>query len=162
MIEILRDYKALVHQKAQKFDIDDLLILAIVWHESRAKTFSFRYEPGFTYRYTPSVFATNLMISLESETMAQMTSWGLMHVMGCRARELGHDSYLTELCVPDVGLELGAKNLNKLASKYSSTNDVIAAYNAGTPIVIGGRYRNQKYVDDVNQAMADIKKARII
>lgn len=161
-MEKLKDHQILVRQIGQKYEVEDALILAIIWQESKGETWAFRFEPKFSYRYTPSVFAKNLGISLDTEIMAQMTSWGLMQVMGCVARECGFDSHLPKLLIPEIGLEYGVKKLSKLLKKYSTVQDVIAAYNGGSPIVINGQYRNQHYVDSVLSHLDEILKSGIL
>lgn len=79
-------------------------------------------------------------------------SWGLMQVLLATARWMLNDNSLdtTRLIRPEVNIEAGTKYLSWLMGRYKNLNDVIAAYNAGTPKKDkDGKYVNQKYVDSV-------------
>jgi soluble lytic murein transglycosylase-like protein len=74
-----------------------------------------------------------------------------MQVMGAVAREFGYKKHFPELCGED-GIRIGCKLLRKLFEKYQDRygNDgVIAAYNAGTPVLAYNKFTNQSYVNKV-------------
>jgi soluble lytic murein transglycosylase-like protein len=127
------------------------LVMAIIMTESAGNTFAVRYEPGWKYFVEPNNWALKLRITYDTERILQACSWGLMQIMGSVAREMLFDGELPKLCQEDVGLTFGVRKLKTLVKKYPKTNDVIAAYNAGTPrIKPDGKYANQVYVDKVN------------
>ncbi len=84
-----------------------------------------------------------------------------MQVMGSVARELGYLGPLQKLCVEQWGILYGCLQLKRLMHRYTELDDVIASYNAGSPIrVASGRYKNQSYVDAVNAAIARIRASK--
>ena len=86
-------------------------------------------------------------------------SWGPMQIMGSVAREIGYADHLTKLLDPAIGILWGSKKLAKLSRIYKSQDDVIASYNAGSPVkTMKGELMNQAYVDGVRQFMVDLSK----
>lgn len=102
-----------------------------------------RFEPGFRW------FVGNVDAMSATERNGQQTSWGLMQVMGAVAREYGFTGWFPKLCDPSLGVHYGAQHLKKFYARYGNWHDTIASYNAGSPVKIDGRYRNQAYVDRV-------------
>ena len=87
---------------ASRYGLDAALVCAVVEQESAWDAAAIRYEPGFRVRY---VVPLNLS---PTEEVARSISWGLMQVMGQVAREHGfNDKFLSRLCIPTVGLEMG-------------------------------------------------------
>lgn len=151
-------YSTIIEKVALQFGYDPDLIEAIVIKESSGNAFAARYEPAWKYFYSPSIFAKKLGITFVTEMNHQATSWGLMQVMGSVARELGYDSHLPGLVIPEVSLTYGIRQLVRVGRLFSG-DDQIAAYNAGAPRKdANGRYVNQKYVDDVNINLSILKK----
>jgi len=99
---------------------------------------------------------------VHTELLNQQTSWGLLQIMGAVARERGFRGWLTELCDPSINLEWGCRHLRWMMDHNNAyglpdfgikPEDLAAAWNAGTRIVIDGKYKNQPYVDRVLRAM---------
>jgi len=99
---------------------------------------------------------------IQIELLAQQTSWGLMQIMGGTARERGFKGWLTELCDPSINLEWGCRHLRWMMDHNNAyglpdfrikPEDLAAAWNAGTRVVVDGKYKNQPYVDRVLRAM---------
>lgn len=132
------------------------LVKAIVQVESSGDPFAARYESGFYRRYVRAKdFAVFRGCSRETEGRLRATSFGLMQVMGQTAREMGFKgTFLTELCSPDVGLNIGCQYLRKQIDRYDGNLEAaVAAYNAGTAIRTSrGKWRNQLYVDRIHVA----------
>jgi len=126
-----------------------LLALAITEVESGGDTYAVRYEPNWKYLYNVEEFAKLSLVSLETEKVCQMMSWGLMQVMGAVARECGFEDRLPQLIDPRCGAKYGCNKLKKLFRIHKTVDDVIASYNAGSPIKRDGKYVNQGYVDKV-------------
>jgi hypothetical protein len=148
----------LIKQAADTFGIDPDLLGAICIVESQGNTWLIRYEPKWSAFLNPAHWAK--LITLDTEKICQMISWGLCQVIGARARELGHEGLLTELLRPDTGLYYGAKNLSLLLKKHGIPG-AIAAYNAGSPrIAANGKFINQDYVDKVMSAWDEIKSEK--
>ena len=109
-------------------------------------------------------FLIQLGCSGQTEVIHQKISWGLMQIMGATARERGFRGWLTELCDPQVNLEWGCKHLRWMIDHNNAyglpdyrikPEDLAAAWNGGTRIVIDGKYKNQSYVDRVVAAMVN-------
>jgi soluble lytic murein transglycosylase-like protein len=140
--------------------VDRLLVAAIVKTESNGNAAAMRFEPGFRYEFQPSLFATRLGITWDTEKVLQSSSIGLMQVMGVTARELGHAGPLTDLLDPKIGLDYGCRKLRKLTEIHPTTDVVVAAYNAGSPrrTADGVAFVNQEYVDRVMGYYRDLKE----
>lgn len=146
----------LVIRKAAEFSLEPELVTAIIQVESAGNAYATRFEPDWRYLVRPELFAQKLGITIPTEHMLQQFSWGWMQIMGSVARELGFQDHLTKLCDPEINLHFGCKKLRTLTNKYPTTSDVIAAYNAGSPRMVHGRYDNQGYVDKVYSAWSKL------
>lgn len=155
------DYKDLVRSIGSNCGLNCDIILAIISQESQGNPDAVRFEPRSSLAYSPNVFSKKLLITSETERNHQNTSWGLMQVMGFRARELGYDGYLHKMNDPRLGIEYGCRNLLALKKKYAYEEDMIAAYNAGSPLRKNGVYINKEYVDSVKEKWATIEKLRM-
>ena len=112
---------ALAQQKAEKYGLEAALVCAIVEQESQWNTWATRYEPAFYERYVVPLNESR------SESAARATSWGLMQCMGQVARERGFGGpYLSELCDPDIGLDMGCKHFAAMLAAVGGT-DIHAA-----------------------------------
>jgi len=131
------------------------LLAALVQVESNGDQYACRFEKDYKYLFETKQNAKDNNITETTEMMLQMTSWGLTQVMGAVGRELGLKGPLLQLTDPEINLTYCAKLLKRLASKHTERNDIIASYNAGSPVrTLDGKYRNQGYVDKVNAALA--------
>lgn len=142
------DLRALIKFVARDFDLPWELIEAFATVESSLNTYAIRYEPQFKYLY---LLDDRSQLS-PTERVGQMCSWGLMQVMGAVAREHGFKGYFPQLCDPIVGLRYGCLHVTKFRAKYGQWQEVIAAYNAGSPRcdpAKPGAYVNQFYVNKV-------------
>jgi soluble lytic murein transglycosylase-like protein len=154
-------YAAAIRTAADKYRLDYSLVLAICEVESGFDQWATRVEPAWKYLYFPRECSSKLGITIETETLHQCTSWGLMQVMGSVARELGYQEQLPRLCIPEYGLEYGCRKLRKQMDRYGMESDAVAAYNAGSVIMTtAGMYRNQKYVDKVNRVLIELRKLK--
>lgn len=152
MIDELKPHSELIAKYSSEFNLDPVLVGAIIMQESRAKVWTARYEPNSKYKINVAEFAKLTGISQDTELCFQKTSWGLMHVMGVKARELGFVSFLPQLLLPSLAIEYGCRALLGFKIRYQSTEDVIASYNAGSPRrLASGLYVNQDYVDGVKR-----------
>lgn len=132
------------------------LVYAICQVESRLNPTATRHEPHYRW-----LVGDNESMS-PTERHDQMTSWGLMQVMGAVARELGHTGPLSDLLDPPTGLFYGCLHLRRFRAKYDIWPDVIASYNAGSPRRVAGQigpYVNQSYVDKVLAAWNNLEVA---
>lgn len=76
-------------------------------------------------------------------------SYGLMQIQCKTARGLGFLGDCRDLYNPHINLALGIKLIIHLKTRYKTTKDIIAAYNAGRVIVKDGQYINNTYVEEV-------------
>ena len=97
-----------------------------------------------------------------TELLGQQTSWSLMQPMGGTMRERGFRGWLTELCDPAVNLEWGCKHLRWMIDHNNAyglpdfritPEDLAAAWNWGSRMVVDGKYANEDYVKRVRKAM---------
>ena len=145
---------AIAETKSKEHQIPFELVLAVIEKESAFNNMTYRYEELWRYHKNIEFFATKTRVSYNSEKHLQATSWGLMQVMGTVARELGFEGHFTELSDPGVGIEFGCRKLKQLLKKYSTQDDAISSYNAGSPRRLpDGTYSNQEYVSKVNKFM---------
>lgn len=147
----------IIDKTSKRHGLDPTLIGAFCYVESGGKPSASRYEPNWRYFVTPDVFAKRLGITVETESVHQATSFGIMQVMGTVARELGFQDNLPKMIIPHVGIEYGILKLKLLIAKYQALPEAIAAYNAGTPRRDGtGKFENQDYVDKVTKCHVDL------
>lgn len=155
----LQDYDGLVVKAALQFRLDANLLRAIIAVESGGNPWKNRFEPVCKYEVSPREFAAKLCISYETELHNQHSSFGLMQVMGFLARELGFTDDILMLCDPTIGLFYGCKQLRRLSDRYGIEEDVISAYNQGSPRkTIGGMFMNQDYCNKVDSQLRVLRK----
>lgn len=120
----------IINEMGQKYNIDPAWIKAHIKAESNWDVNASRFE----------VHKTD-------------ASWGLMQLLLATAREVLGQSDLTttQLINPRTNIEAGTKYLSQLWARYGNMRDAIAAYNAGSPRLIQGKYVNQDYVDKVTK-----------
>ena len=115
------------------------LVCAVIEVESSWDTYAIRFEPVFRERY---VRALNLPAT---EEMARSTSWGVMQVMGQVAREHGfRGRFLSEICSPMVGIEIGCVVLaKKLLDASGDVAKGLLLWNGGNDALYPGRVLNK-------------------
>lgn len=144
------EIKGLIESYSQKYDIDINLILAIVKKESAFNVLASRAERDYKYLFNVGYFAGLNKTTIYTEQCLQSKSWGLMQIMGGVARELGHRTSMFELLIPELNLDYGCKHFSKFLKKLGTQENAISAYNQGSPRRnADGKFKNQKYVDDV-------------
>jgi len=140
-------------------NVEPALVTAICLQESGGNPVAVRYEPG--YRWISKHAEKPNICTKETEVVLQSMSWGLMQIMGATARDLGFTGWLTELLTPEVNLLWGCAYLEQLTSIYNGVEDVVAAYNAGSPRRgKNGQYVNQPYVDSVLVRMEKVREVQ--
>ncbi len=155
----------LVQKKAVELRIDYAFVAAIIDQESRWRPYASRYEAKTaTYLVDADSYARLTAVSRDTECMGQMTSWGLMQVMGFVARELGFKGLLPELCQPELGITYGVMKLKQLEQRFGKPSvvqgwdeAVVAAYNFGHPQKdADGVWTNDRYVRSVEQKYLEL------
>lgn len=157
------DLNSIIAKYAAEYGLPEELVKAVIQIESSGNTWAARYEPGYYSRYIAGKGrAVPSGVSRDTEEHSQATSYGLMQVMGGTARDEGFKGkFLTELCDPNVGVQLGCKHLNTHAKKFTKAaghgwDSVLAAYNGGQGAVKApGTFTDatSNYVNKVKAAM---------
>lgn len=147
----MNDWLGLLPSICTKYQVDPILVRSIVMVESSGRPWAIRFEKGWKYQLQTKFFADNNHIELDTEYFLQSCSIGIMQIMGSVARERGWSGPLPQLFDPQHGLEMGVKQLAHLMLRYKDLKDVIASYNAGSPIIDikTGCYKNANYVGKV-------------
>jgi soluble lytic murein transglycosylase-like protein len=115
---------SLARKTAVAHSLDPALVCAVVEQESSWNPWAMRYEPVFFARYVAALYTNNKVSA--SEAYARGFSWGLMQVMGQVAREHGFtEPFLSALCAPAEGLEVGCKVLRRKFD--AASGDLLAA-----------------------------------
>jgi len=167
----MSELELLAREAAGRYGLDPRLICALCEVESGWNPRAVRHEEGYRWLWgllreseeiKPTVLEQLSGCTITTERICQQTSWGLMQIMGATARERGFTGWLTELCDPAVNLEWGCKHLRWMIDHNNAyglpdfrikPEDLAAAWNAGTRVMVDGKYKNQSYVDRVVKAM---------
>jgi soluble lytic murein transglycosylase-like protein len=120
--------KAFVQPIAQKHLLDTVLVCAVCEQESGWNPLAVRPEPAFKLKYIDPMKLSPL------QSWTRSMSWGLMQIMGQTAIEFGFTgAFLTELCLPEAGVEYGCRKLRRCLDLHNSdVLDALAAYNGGS------------------------------
>ena len=149
-MEIPGKFLPLVQSAFYDFDIlgGDLPLFAGLIHaESNWNPYAIRYEPAYYTRYVQPLDG---LTATEEHSLAM--SWGLCQIMGQTARRMGFmGKYLAELCDPLTNLEYAARLLKENYNETHSWTAALAMYNGGPTGNRQPPYRNQYYVDRVEQ-----------
>ena len=143
------EMEKLAEELAKFHQLDHILVGAIIDTESNWDTFAIRHESHYKYILNAEIHAKRCRTTQNTEIMLQSCSLGLMQVMGGVARELLWNDPLPRLFEPEIGIKLGCMKLEQLSKRHKLQEDIIAAYNAGSPRKIGSIYTNQGYVNKV-------------
>lgn len=148
---------SIVGDAAQKHGLDFWTLVAQVERESSGNPLAMRWEPGYRWFYPPGTIPSD-----EQEKLFQMTSWGLLQIMGATARELGYREPATLWpssplkLDPVTALDLGCVYLKKMLTRWGgATRDGLSAYNAGHPTA--NNYGN--YVEPILERADALKEA---
>jgi len=183
----MNELELLAREAARKYGLDPRLICALCEVESSWNPWAVRHETEYKWLYGLSVGDTghyacasgqsgqklnDILLKIKSsvltELATQRTSWGLLQIMGAVARERGFKGWLTELCDPAVNLEWGCKHLRWMVDHNNAyglpdyritPEDLAAAWNGGTRVVVDGKYKNQSYVDRVKAALVNYERS---
>lgn len=148
-----------IKQISLEHSLDYRLVAAICMKESSGNSFATRFEPNYKWVYKVNELTASVGCTANTMMVMQMTSWGLMQVMGAVAYELQFPAkqYCSQLVLPHVGILYGCKLLNRLWSKHSTIEKVVASYNAGNPEkYLSGEKRAKEYVDTVLNYMVQV------
>jgi soluble lytic murein transglycosylase-like protein len=119
---------ALAKKYGAKYNLAFFYVAAVCEQESSWNPWAARFEPEFYQRY---ISGMNLPDATERQMRA--TSFGLMQIMGQVAREHGFNGkFLTELCDPDIGVDIACRKLSACFTSYGDKPEVaLLSYNGG-------------------------------
>lgn len=119
---------------AEGHGLDPALVCAVCHHESNWEPSATRYEQQFYDKYIAPIISITVfgnICSRSTEQRLRAFSFGLMQIMGQVARERGCTrEYLTELCIPQFGLDYGCLQL-KLMLQGRTVEQGLLRYNGG-------------------------------
>lgn len=110
----------LINKYAVKYELKPEVVACVVLKESKGDTFAWRWEEKFwkdnledKRREELSGFVPPGLPSLYDEKQQRSSSYGLMQVLGETARWCAKfkGPYLTALCDPEIGMDVGCKVL---------------------------------------------------
>ena len=136
---------ALVVEKCNKYELDPVIMSALIWQESKGDIWATRYEKGFFKRYLEGKGRRELsgfvppdsICSLSTELSLRSHSLGSCQLMGETLRWQGFKgNYLVSACMPGINLEYGCKYLRYCYDKKkhetpgrTQTKAALALYN---------------------------------
>lgn len=138
---------------ALNVDLDPALVCSVCAHESDGwQPYAVRYEPAFYDRYISSMKGLT-----PTEMTMRATSFGLMQIMGQKAREQGFDGkFLTELLDPLNAVTRGCRELKRQLEKHGQdVNAALLGYNGGGnanyPSLVMAHYKDYAYLNAVKR-----------
>lgn len=148
----------IIETTCKSFLVDPLILVSLIYTESRGNQFATRYEGGFHFTSNLAKWARHTHVLEQTELVGQKTSWGLMQVMGGTAREMGFDGNFPQLCDAGIGIKYGAMYYWRQMERYKDPMQAVAAYNAGSVrmTISGEELVNQNYVDKVFAVLKEI------
>lgn len=97
-------------------------------------------------------FSRPSVCDVETEFLMQRCRWGLFGIFGYVARKAGFEGWFPTLLNASPNIEYGVKHIAKLALKYTG-DDLISAFNYGSPRNFDGGYSNHAFVNKVRQLL---------
>lgn len=138
-----------IEEMCQKYELSKRLVFAVIMTESSGREKAYRYEPKFVWTVTPEQWAKKIGCDTQEMLNMQMSSYGLMQVMGANYYQYGGTGSPTEMYEPKCSIEYGCKILKKIIKRHERINDIYAVYNAGSlRFLKDGRYVNQDHVNN--------------
>lgn len=153
MLDQLDEHRLMIKNVATRHGLDANLVGALVITVSDGDAGAARFDPllhksGASVHDPEDVKPSTSTV--ETEMVHQVTSWGLMQIMGFVAREQGYRGWLTHLCRPKIGLEQGCTHLLKLFNRFGSVEEVVSNYNHGKQRrYVAKLYESEDFVDVV-------------
>lgn len=148
-----------IKKYSDQYGVEAALVKAIIKQESYWSQFAIRMEPHLQ----ESKWYTNTLDEHEKKDPYAYCSYGKMQVLYGTAKSMGYIGPPAGLLRDDESIKYGVKCLSNLHKRYYFLNDIIAAYNAGSPRrTESGEYRNQNYVDAVRRFYNDDYNGRVV
>lgn len=146
--------KALIQKYAEKYSLDPAIVYGVCMTESSMNPKATRFEPGYKWLYHVDMCAKEANVPFEVEKRQQMTSFGIMQLMGGVLREYNYWGRLSDILYsPDAQIAFGCRHLASKIAKYGLELGILA-YNSGSP----GRDLNGVWFPPEQQHNADYLK----
>ncbi|HEV2388602.1 MAG TPA: hypothetical protein VGS20_15260 [Candidatus Acidoferrales bacterium] len=116
--------EAMSRKIASQYDLDGDLVASICQDASNWDPWRVEYD-GMFYVSHVAPLVENRMLTNLTEARARAFRWGLMGILGHRARLAGYEGRLAELLEPGVGLDFGCRLLRQmLAAMAEGANPI--------------------------------------
>lgn len=150
----------MIQRECQQQGLDWRLVAAICQQESGGNPDIVRFESGSAKAVSKEYFRYAALNSItpQTETVLEMTSFGLMQIMGWVVRGMGYDFLLTRLLDPSVNIHWGCLVIKTLFKRFETLDAVISAYNQGSPRkgIDGNFSNNLSYVQPVLKLIVEL------
>jgi soluble lytic murein transglycosylase-like protein len=162
----LERYRRMIEKSCAANRLRVSLLGALIERENaRFDPRAVRPEPGLLGRE----WAVNAIVAHMGDTwqpLEMATSYGLTQILALVAvAELGWKGTKAKILEPDVNIELGARYLRRMLSKYKSESEALAAYNGGGAAVAamraGRAHTSSDYARDVMAREARIQRGAV-
>lgn len=157
------NYADIINKNALKYSLRPDVVACIILQESAGDTFATRFEKEFyevalsqksRYQLSGWIPKQNETPTIDTEKVARATSYGLMQVLGDTARWCGglSSKYLTVLCDPEIGVNIGCKVLRYyLDMEKNDYAKALCRYNAGSVKSPAGQAYAVKIMDRLSK-----------
>lgn len=143
---LTKDVELYSKKFAEEYKVELALVKAIIRQESNNDTNAMRYEKHLRKQ----IWYTKLLTADEKTNTYSYFSMGCMQVLFGIAKSEGFKGKPYELLEPKLSIAYGVLHLKTLIHRYYYLDQVISAYNQGTPKKDDkGKFCNQYYVDRV-------------
>jgi soluble lytic murein transglycosylase-like protein len=123
----------LIKKYSEKYGFNPEIVYGVCMRESTMNPKATRYESGYRWLYHVDQFAKENDITPGVEKRQQMTSFGVMQVMGGVLRELGYKGRLSDILYDaEIQIDYGCRHLAYKIKKYGLAFGILA-YNSGSP-----------------------------
>jgi hypothetical protein len=113
----------IAREKAAEQGLDGDLVAAICGQASRWQPWHVEYG-GIFYVARVAPLVENRILTDLTEARSRAFRWGLMGILGFRARQAGYDGPLAQLLDPSIGLSLGCLLLRGMLSSSPEGADL--------------------------------------
>jgi len=140
----------LLRDACAMYNVDDALAEAIIMASSGGvpNFCSFSKHCQLVNTLLPCPSASDV----DTECVLQRTRWGLFGLFGYAARKTGFQGWFSTLLNAAPNIEYGVRHLAKMSVKYSG-DDLLSAFNYGSPRHHDNGYANAQFIDKVKRYM---------
>jgi hypothetical protein len=117
-------FESLCREAAAGHGLDGDLVAAICCGASSWDPWRVEYDGMFYVSHVAPLVENRFLTNL-TEARARAFRWGLMGILGHRARLAGYDRSLPELLEPSVGLDVGCRLLSQMLASMPEGTDPV-------------------------------------